>query len=71
MAADPIEITVNGQQRTVPSGTTVAQLILLLGLGDRTVAVERNRDVIPRATHAQCVIDAGDVLELVSFVGGG
>jgi thiamine biosynthesis protein ThiS len=69
--AEALEITVNGQPRTVPGGTTVADLVALLGLGDRPVAVERNRDVVPRATHGSCTLQAGDVLEVVSFVGGG
>ena len=66
-----IEVTVNGEARAVVQGTTVAVLIAELGLGDRRVAVERNREVVPRAQHASCVLDAGDRLELVTFVGGG
>lgn len=66
-----IEITVNGAARQVPEGTTVADLIALSGLGGKRVAVERNRDVVPRARHAELVLEAGDRLELVTFVGGG
>lgn len=61
----------NGEARSVVIGTTVAALIVELGLGDRRVAVERNREVVPRAQHASCVLNAGDRLELVTFVGGG
>lgn len=66
-----IDIVVNGEPRDVPHGTTVAALIQLLGLGDRRVAVERNREVVPRAEHGSTVLAAGDRLELVTFVGGG
>lgn len=66
-----IEVVVNGEARTVAQGTTVAALIGELGLGDRRVAVERNRQVVPRAEHATTVLAAGDRLELVTFVGGG
>jgi thiamine biosynthesis protein ThiS len=66
-----IDVVVNGQPRTVPAGTTVAGLIVALGLGDRRIAVERNREVVPRVHHASTVLDAGDRLELVTFVGGG
>jgi thiamine biosynthesis protein ThiS len=66
-----IEVVINGEARTVPQGTTVAALIGELGLGDRRVAVERNREVVPRAQHATTVLLAGDRLELVTFVGGG
>jgi sulfur carrier protein len=66
-----IEVVINGQTRTILQGTTVAALIGELGLGDRRVAVERNREVVPRAEHATTVLASGDRLELVTFVGGG
>ena len=66
-----IEVVINGETRTVVQGTTVATLIVELGLGDRRVAVERNREVVPRAEHASTVLAEGDRVELVTFVGGG
>jgi len=69
--SEDIEITVNGDTRRVPRGTTVADLVAELGLSDRRVAVERNRDVVPRAEHERAVLATGDKLEVVSFVGGG
>ena len=68
---DPIEIVVNGAPKIISRGTTVARLIRELGLGERRVAVERNREVVPRDRHASCELEAGDRLELVTFVGGG
>jgi sulfur carrier protein len=68
---DAIEIAVNGVSRKISRGTTVAGLIAELGLGDRRVAVERNREVVPRDRHSTCELEAGDRLELVTFVGGG
>lgn len=69
--SEPIDIVINGETRSVVEGTTVAGLIGELGLADRRVAVERNREVVPRAQHASTVLVAGDRLELVTFVGGG
>jgi sulfur carrier protein len=69
--SESIDIVINVEARTVLQGTTVAGLIAELGLGDRRVAVERNREVIPRAQHASTVLTAGDRLEVVTFVGGG
>jgi thiamine biosynthesis protein ThiS len=69
--SETIDVVVNGEARSVPQGTTVSALIGLLGLGDRRVAVERNREVVPRADHAHTQLAAGDRLELVTFVGGG
>lgn len=66
-----LAIQVNGEDRQVPDGHTVADLLEDLGLGDRRVAVERNREVIPRAQHGSTRLAAGDRLELVTFVGGG
>ena len=70
-SVDSIEITVNGAARKVPAGQTVTDLIAELGLADRRVAVERNREVVPRARHAEVRLESGDRLELVTFVGGG
>jgi sulfur carrier protein len=66
-----IDVVINGQSRTVNAGTTVAALIGELGLGGRKVAVERNREIVPRAQHAATQLADGDRLEIVTFVGGG
>ena len=66
-----LDVIVNGDPRTVTAGTTVAGLIGDLGLSGRPVAVERNREVVPKAQHGATVLLAGDRLEVVTFVGGG
>lgn len=66
-----IDVVINGQSRTVEDGTTISVLLAELGLGERRVAVERNREIVPRAEHATTKLAAGDRLELVTFVGGG
>jgi sulfur carrier protein len=66
-----MHLTVNGEPHEVPDGLTVSGLIQHLGLTDGPVAVERNREVVPRATHGSVTLAEGDVLELVHFVGGG
>ena len=68
--SDNVSIVVNGEARSVATGTTVSALIDALGLTGR-VAVERNREVVPRAHHATTVLGDGDRLEIVTFVGGG
>ncbi|ACY16601.1 thiamine biosynthesis protein ThiS [Haliangium ochraceum DSM 14365] len=70
-AASALAVTINGERRVVDSGTTVTELLVQLGLGDRRVAVERNREVVPRAEHASTTLSDGDTLEVVGFVGGG
>jgi sulfur carrier protein len=66
-----MQITVNGDAQEVPDGLTVRGLVEHLGLTDGPVAVERNREVVPRAEHPSTPLSAGDMLEIVHFVGGG
>jgi sulfur carrier protein len=66
-----LDVVINGQSRSVAAGTTISGLLGELGLGERRVAVERNREIVPRAQHPTTVLADGDRLELVTFVGGG
>jgi sulfur carrier protein len=66
-----MQLIVNGEAREVPEGLTVRGLVEHLGLTDGPVAVERNLEVVPRASHATTALTAGDVVEIVHFVGGG
>lgn len=70
-SAEIVNIVVNGEPRSLASGTTLAQLLEALRLDPRSLAVELNLDVIPRGRHAQCVLQDGDRLEIVTLVGGG
>jgi thiamine biosynthesis protein ThiS len=71
MTQATIQLTINGAPREVPEGMTVRDLVLHLGLGAGPVAVEQNREVVPRAEHATRPVSAGDAIEIVHFVGGG
>ena len=64
-------ITVNGDARETTDGRTVAELLGDLGLNPRLVVVEHNRVILDRNTLNDVKLRAGDVLELVHFVGGG
>jgi len=64
-------ITLNGEQREVPSPLNVANLLQVLNLRPEQVAIELNRDLVTRAQHEATSIKAGDVLEVVTLVGGG
>jgi thiamine biosynthesis protein ThiS len=66
-----IAITVNGEARSVPAGSTVADLVAALGLKPAQVAVERNKLIVKRADHATTALADGDRLEVVTFFGGG
>ena len=64
-------VTVNGTSRSVPARCTVAHLLQLLEADPSRVAVERNTEVVPRRTWETTLLDDGDRLEVVTFVGGG
>ena len=66
-----VQIVVNGELRELPVGTTVAALIEQMQLQPKFVAVERNLELVPRARHAECQLQPGDRLEIVTLVGGG
>jgi sulfur carrier protein len=66
-----MQATVNGERKELPEGLTVADLLRHLGVRGERVAVERNGAVVKRARHADETIAPGDVLEIVTFVGGG
>lgn len=66
-----MQIRVNGEGKEVPDGSSVATLIEQLELNPRFLAVERNRELVPRQQHADCLLEEGDEIEIVTLVGGG
>ncbi len=66
-----MQICVNGQTRDVPAESAVADLVNLLGLQPRRIAVERNKRIVRRTEYADTRLQEGDVLEIVTRVGGG
>jgi thiamine biosynthesis protein ThiS len=68
---DIITATVNGETMELAAGTSLAGLIAKIGLDTRKVAVELNREIVPRSTYAAVILNSGDALEIVHFIGGG
>jgi thiazole synthase len=68
---DTLNVRINGEQRRVAAGTTIAQLVGEIGLDPARVAVERNLVIVPRSTLAEVGVEDGDQFEIVHFVGGG
>ena len=66
-----MRVIVNDEPRTLDPGATVADLVAALGLGPRRVAVELNREVVPRAEYGATALRDGDAVEIIHFVGGG
>ncbi len=66
-----MNVFVNGESREVLPGTTIGSLLAALGLDRRMIAVEKNREIVPRAEHATTPLAEGDRVEIVTMVGGG
>jgi sulfur carrier protein len=66
-----IRICVNGEARTFDTAPSVAELVEVLGLGGKRVALERNGEIVPRGQFAAQRLGDGDNLEIVVAVGGG
>lgn len=72
VASDKVALTVNGEARELPAGSTVADLLALHKLDPRVVVVEHNRSVLrDRDAYPNVELRDGDVIEIVHFVGGG
>jgi thiamine biosynthesis protein ThiS len=66
-----MKLQINGESRDFSSPLSLAALIDQLGMKQDRVAVERNRDIVPREQWAATKLAEGDKLEIVHFVGGG
>ena len=66
-----MDILLNGDSRTIPDNTTASQLVEILGLTGKRMAMEINAEIVPRSTFDQHIIQAGDKVEIVGAIGGG
>ena len=65
------QITVNGDVMSVDDGQTIADLITRLGLENKRLAVELNRDIVSRSDFTKTILSNGDTVEIVQAIGGG
>ncbi|HBW08379.1 MAG: thiamine biosynthesis protein ThiS [Pseudomonas sp. BICA1-14] len=66
-----MHIQLNGEPYELPAGESVADLLVRLDLTGRRLAVELNRDIVPRSAHATTELSEGDHVEVVHAIGGG
>ncbi len=66
-----MRVQINGQWQQFERAPTVAELLEVRGLPAKRVAVELNRNIVPRRLHGETRLDDNDVIEIVSLVGGG
>jgi sulfur carrier protein len=66
-----VKIILNGQEKPLAAPITVAALLQELGLSERRVAVEVNREIVPRSRHGDVQLKDNDRVEVVFAIGGG
>ena len=68
---DTITVRINGEERSAPKGATISDMLTAFGINPIRVAVEHNREIVPRSTYPEVAVEDGDAFEIVHFVGGG
>ena len=66
-----MNIQLNGDNHALPDNSTAQDLVEQLGLGDKRLAMEVNREIVPRTTYATHMLHEGDAVEIVHAIGGG
>ena len=66
-----MEIIVNGQTKIVPEACSAQQLVEIMEIGHGRIAMEVNREIVPRSTYGEFKFTPGDQVEIVHAVGGG
>jgi sulfur carrier protein len=66
-----MDIILNGDNREIPEQTSAAALLQTLGLSGRRLALEINREIVPRSRFDHHMIQPGDRIEIVHAIGGG
>ena len=64
------QVKINGED-VAAVGMTIAEYLASAQYDLRRIAVERNCEIVPKAKYTEIVLEAGDVVEVVNFVGGG
>ena len=70
-SSEPLKIMLNGDPLEIAGPLTVSQLLARLAIDGRRVAVEHNFEIVKRAAWDSVLVDDGDQVEVVNFVGGG
>jgi thiamine biosynthesis protein ThiS len=70
-SADQVQITLNGDRFELDQPVSVADLLAKLDIDPRRVAVEHNLAILKRQRFPEVVVQEGDTVEIVNFVGGG
>ena len=66
-----MHVSVNGEDYQLPEALTVAELVERVGLSNQRIALEVNREIVPRSEYGETKLHEGDRVEIVRAIGGG
>ena len=66
-----MDIQVNGETKQISKDCSVADLLVLLDVTGRRVAVELNKEIVPKSLHSTTILQDNDCVEVVHAIGGG
>jgi len=66
-----MRVVVNGEERELAEGASLEELVAALGLAETPCAAEVNKRLVPKRERGETTLSEGDVIELVTLVGGG
>ncbi len=66
-----MNITVNGEAKDIPYGSTIETLLMILDISPNGIAVEMNKQVVPKTRHNVTFLRDEDNIEIIQMVGGG
>ena len=66
-----MNIIVNGSERHCPPDSNLSELLRLLEMQDKKIALEINKEVIPRGEYDSYLLNEGDAVEIIQAIGGG
>ena len=66
-----MNIQVNGELKQIANGCSIADLLALLEITGRRIAVELNQEIVPKSLHTTTILQENDCVEVVHAIGGG
>jgi thiamine biosynthesis protein ThiS len=66
-----MQVTINGEARELQEGSSLQDMVTMLELNTKKVAIEHNMAIIPKSLLAETALNDGDTIEIVQFIGGG
>jgi thiazole synthase len=66
-----VSVTINGEEQSLERPLSLADLLIWLEIKKGKVAIERNLEIVPKSLYGETMVEDGDRLEIVHFIGGG